>query len=77
MGMGFESMISVLQAGSDAGAWNLDKVGDAIKESHLRMGALDKATVDAYESMGFNAEEYVGKISKGGETGNKAFQEIN
>lgn len=76
MGMGFESMISVLQAGSDAGAWNLDKVGDAIKESHLRMGALDKATVDAYESMGFNAEEYVGKISKGGETGNKAFQEI-
>ena len=34
----------------------LDKVGDAIKESHLRMGALDKATVEAYKSMGFNAE---------------------
>lgn len=76
MGMGFDNMISVLQAGTDAGAWNLDKVGDAIKESHLRMGALDKATVDAYKSMGFNADEYVGKISQGGEVGNQAFQEI-
>lgn len=76
MGMSVENMMAVLQAGTDAGAWNLDKVGDAIKESHLRMGALDKATVEAYKSMGFNAEEYVGKISKGGEIGNKAFQEV-
>lgn len=76
MGMDVGNMMSVLQAGTDAGAWNLDKVGDAIKESHLRMGALDKATVEAYKSMGFNAEEYVGKISKGGEIGNKAFQEV-
>ena len=76
MGMSVENMMAVLQAGTDAGAWNLDKVGDAIKESHLRMGALDKATVEAYKSMGFNAEEYVGKILKGGEIGNKAFQEV-
>ena len=76
MGMDVGNMMSVLQAGTDAGAWNLDKVGDAIKESHLRMGALDKATIEAYKSMGFNAEEYVGKISKGGEIGNKAFQEV-
>lgn len=76
MGMSVENMMAVLQAGTDAGAWNLDKVGDAIKESHLRMGALDKATVEAYKSMGFNAEEYVGKISEGGEIGNKAFQEV-
>ena len=76
MGMSVENMMAVLQAGTDAGAWNLDKVGDAIKESHLRMGALDKATVEAYKSLGFNAEEYVGKIAKGGEVGNKAFQEV-
>lgn len=76
MGMDVGNMMSVLQAGTDAGAWNLDKVGDAIKESHLRMGALDKATVEAYKSLGFNAEEYVGKIAKGGEVGNKAFQEV-
>lgn len=76
MGMDVGNMMSVLQAGTDAGAWNLDKVGDAIKESHLRMGALDKATVEAYKSMGFNAKEYVGKIAKGGEVGNKAFQEV-
>lgn len=76
MGMDVGNMMAVLQAGTDAGAWNLDKVGDAIKESHLRMGALDKATVEAYKSLGFNAEEYVGKIAKGGEVGNKAFQEV-
>ncbi|MCM3705313.1 phage tail tape measure protein [Cytobacillus firmus] len=71
-----EQTLNALKAGFDAGAWSLDKVGDAIKESHLRMGALDKATVEAYKSMGLNAEEYVGKIAKGGEEGNKAFQEI-
>lgn len=76
MGMGLGNMISVLQSGTSAGAWSLDKIGDSIKESHLRMGALDKATVDAYTSMGLNADEYVSKISKGGDVGNKAFQEI-
>ena len=76
MGIGFGNMINTLEAAKDAGAWNLDKIGDSIKESHLRMGALDKATVEAYKSLGFGADEYVSKISKGGEEGNKAFQEI-
>lgn len=76
MGYTSEQMLNGLKAGFDEGSWSLDKLGDAIKESHLRMGALDKATVEAYTSMGLNAEKYVGKISKGGEEGNKAFQEI-
>ncbi|MGG0889947.1 phage tail tape measure protein [Cytobacillus horneckiae] len=76
MGYTSEQFLNSLKSGFDAGAWSLDKIGDSIKESHLRMGALDKATVDAYKSMGLNAEEYVEKISKGGEEGNKAFQTI-
>lgn len=76
MGYTSEQMLNGLKAGFDEGSWSLDKLGDAIKESHLRMGALDKATVEAYTSMGLNAEKYVSKISKGGEEGNKAFQEI-
>lgn len=76
MGYTSEQMLNGLKAGFDEGSWSLDKLGDAIKESHLRMGALDKATVEAYTSMGLNAEKYVGKISKGGEEGNKAFQEV-
>lgn len=76
MGFTAEQMGSMMKAGFDAGAWSLDKIGDSIKESHLRMGALDKATVEAYESMGLNADEYVSKISEGGEEGNKAFQEV-
>lgn len=76
MGWTGEQMMNALKAGFDAGSWSLDKLGDSIKESHLRMGALDKATVEAYQSMGLNAEEYVSKISKGGKEGNKAFQEV-
>ncbi|USK48864.1 transglycosylase SLT domain-containing protein [Bacillus sp. CMF12] len=76
MGFTSEQMLNGLKAGFDEGSWSLDKLGDAIKESHLRMGALDKATVEAYTSMGLNAEKYVEKIAKGGEEGNKAFQEI-
>lgn len=76
MGYSGEQMMNTLKAGFDAGAWSLDKVGDSIKESHLRMGDMSKATQDAYSTLGFSAEEYAGKISKGGEEGNKAFQEI-
>ena len=76
MGYSSEQFLNTLKSGFDAGAWSLDKIGDSIKESHLRMGALDKATVEAYESMGLNAEKYVKRISKGGKEGNKAFQEI-
>ncbi|MDT0163817.1 phage tail tape measure protein [Bacillus sp. AG4(2022)] len=76
MGYTSEKMLSTLKKGFDAGSWSLDKLGDSIKESHLRMGDLSKATIDAYKAMGLNAEEYVAKINKGGKEGNKAFQDI-
>ena len=76
MGFTAEQMGNMIKDGFDAGAWSLDKLGDSIKESHLRMGSLDKATVEAYKSMGLNANKYVDKISKGGKEGNKAFQEV-
>lgn len=76
MGFTGEQMLNTLKAGFDAGAWSLDKVGDSIKESHLRMSDMSEATKEAYKSLGLNAEEYAGKITKGGKEGNKAFQEI-
>ncbi|MGM7682659.1 phage tail tape measure protein [Cytobacillus sp. Hm23] len=76
MGYEIEEMFNVLQAGSDAGAWSLDKVGDAIKESHIRMSEMSEATEDAYKTLGLNAKEYVNKIAKGGDEGNEAFQKI-
>ena len=76
MGYSGEQMMNTLKAGFDAGSWSLDKVGDSIKESHLRMQDMSQATKDAYSTLGFSAEEYAGKIAKGGTEGNKAFQEI-
>lgn len=76
MGFTGEQMLNTLKTGFDAGAWSLDKVGDSIKESHLRMSDMSEATKEAYKSLGLNAEEYAGKIAKGGKEGNKAFQEI-
>lgn len=76
LGYNSEQFLNSLKAGFDAGAWSLDKIGDSIKESHLRMSDLSEVTKDAYKAMGLNATEYINKISKGGEEGNKAFQEI-
>lgn len=76
MGYSAEEMVSILESGMDAGAWSLDKVGDAIKESHLRMQDMSDATFETYEALGLSAEEYSQKIAGGGEEGNKAFSEI-
>ncbi len=76
MGYTSEQMLNALKDGFDAGSWSLDKLGDSIKESHLRMTDMSKATKDAYKSLGLSAEEYAGKIAKGGTEGNKAFQEV-
>lgn len=76
MGYTSEQMLNALKDGFDAGSWSLDKLGDSIKESHLRMTDMSKATKDAYKALGLSAEEYAGKIAKGGKEGNKAFQEV-
>lgn len=74
MGVGADEMLSILLAGAEAGAWNLDKVGDAIKELNLR--AQDPAARQAFEDIGLNADEMSAAIAEGGPAAQTAMAAI-
>lgn len=76
--LGFDAngMFNILQAGADGTAWNLDKVGDAIKEFSIRAIDGSDTTVEAFTSLGYNAEELMATFAAGGEGANKAFYDV-
>jgi phage-related minor tail protein len=72
-GFSAEQMFDTLLAGAKNGAWNLDKVGDAVKEFNIKAKDGSKTTAEGFAAIGFNADEMAQKIAQGGETGHKAF----
>lgn len=73
MGMDAEEFTNTLIKGSEAGAFNLDKVGDAMKEFGIRSIDGSKSTIGGFEAIGLNAKEMATKIGQGGETAKSAF----
>lgn len=76
LGFDADGMFNILQAGADGTAWNLDKVGDAIKEFSIRAIDGSDSTVEAFTSLGYNAEELMATFAAGGEGANKAFFDV-
>ena len=75
LGFTAEDMFAIFQQGADSGAWNLDKVGDAIKEFSIRAIDGSDSTTAGFETIGLSAEEMSAKFGQGGETARKAFEE--
>lgn len=76
VGMDADDMFNIMQAGAENGAWNLDKVGDAIKEFSIRSIDGSKTTQEAFAALGYDADEVMGIFAKGGEDANIAFNTI-
>lgn len=76
LGFDADGMFNILQAGADGTAWNLDKVGDAIKEFSIRAIDGSDTTVEAFTSLGYNAEELMSTFAAGGEGANDAFFDV-
>ena len=76
LGFDADGMFNILQAGADGTAWNLDKVGDAIKEFSIRAIDGSDTTVEAFTSLGYNAENIMATFAAGGEGANKAFFDV-
>ena len=74
MGMSAEDMLGVLIKGAEAGAFNLDKVGDAVKEFNIRAVDGSKTTAEGYAAIGLKADEMAKAIAGGGEGATQAFQ---
>ena len=76
VGLGADAMFQIFQAGADSGAWNLDKVGDAVKEFSIRAIDGSNTTLDAYEKLGLNADEMMATFAAGGPEAEAAFKKV-
>lgn len=76
LGFTADGMFNLLQSGTDSTAWNLDKVGDAIKEFSIRAIDGSDTTVAAFKDLGYNAEEIMATFAAGGEGANEAFFDV-
>ena len=75
VGIDADQMFQIMQAGADSGAWNLDKVGDAIKEMSIRVVDGSDTTAAGFQAIGMDADIMAQKFSAGGETAQQAFQD--
>lgn len=72
-GMDIDGMFNVLIQGAQNGAWNLDKVGDAVKEYAIRAVDGSKTTEEGFKLIGLNADDMAKKMAQGGDSAQKAF----
>ena len=73
IGLSAEEFTGILISGAQNGAWNMDKVGDAVKEFGIRAIDGSKGTKEGFAAIGLNADEMAKKFTAGGETANNAF----
>lgn len=75
VGLDADDMFKIFEKGAESGAWNLDKVGDAVKEFSIRAIDGSDSTAAGFTAIGLNAEEMAAKFGQGGETAKKAFND--
>lgn len=72
-GKGAEEFGAALSLASENGVYDVDKVGDAMKEFTIRIGEDSETTKKALQDLGLEATDLPGKFSQGGETASAAF----
>ena len=75
VGLDADDMFNIFAEGYETGAWNLDKMGDAVKELSIRVVDGSETTADGFEAIGLNADEMSAKFAAGGESAKQAFEE--
>ncbi|MFM1655654.1 phage tail tape measure protein [Brevibacillus sp. B_LB10_24] len=76
LGFTANQMFDTFSAGLESGAFNLDKVGDAVKEFNIRVKDDSKSTNEAFAALGFNASEMAQTFARGGPAAQKAFTQV-
>lgn len=75
VGLDADDMFKIFEKGAETGAWNLDKIGDAIKEMSIRVIDGSETTKEGFEAIGLNADEMAEKFAAGGDSAREAFQQ--
>ncbi len=76
MGLSAEDMFNIFVNGAENGAFNLDKLGDAVKENAIRVLELSDDSNVAFESIGLDADVMREKFAAGGESAKEAFLQV-
>ncbi|WP_395704548.1 phage tail tape measure protein [Rhodococcus ruber] len=75
-GISAEMALGLIEQSTDAGAWNADVAGDALREFGRRVSEEGEAVSEALTGMGLDGEAMLAKLRSGGEEGNQAFVEM-
>ena len=75
VGLDADDMFKIFQKGAESGAFNLDKVGDAVKEMAIRVVDGSDTTAQGFELIGLNADEMAAKFAAGGDSAKEAFNQ--
>lgn len=76
MGFSADEMFKIFAAGAESGAFNLDKIGDAMKENAIRSIDYSSTTKDAYKQLGLDVDEMSKKFAAGGDSAREAFDQV-
>lgn len=76
LGLSADEFIAGLVGGAEAGMFSIDKIGDAVKEFNIRAKDGSNTTIEAFTSLGLNADEMTLKFSQGGKAANDAFYSV-
>ena len=74
--MSADEMFSVFVNGAQNGAFNLDKIGDAVKENAIRAIDCSDTTAEGFKALGLDATETAKKFAAGGEAADEAFNQV-
>lgn len=75
VGLDADDMFKIMEKGAETGAFNLDKVGDAIKEMSIRVVDGSATTQEGFSAIGLNADEMAAKFAAGGDSAKEAFDQ--
>lgn len=76
LGFSANEMFDSFKNGLQNGAFNLDKVGDAMKEFNIRAKDGSKASLEAFADLGLNGKELTQTFAKGGDGAKNAFKKV-
>ena len=75
-GKSAEAFIGTLTAGAESGIYDVDKIGDAMKEFTIRLTDGSDTTKDALKTLGVEAMDLPSKFAQGGEGASAAFDMV-
>ena len=76
LGLDGATALNMFKNGLESGAFTLDKVGDSMNEFATRAVDGSTTSAEAFEALGFNAEEMTAKIAAGGPGAKEAFSQV-